>query len=46
MLNEEETITNMIKTSLFVLFMLSIGAIFGPDWAIISLLSLIYIKEG
>jgi hypothetical protein len=44
MLNEEETIGNYIKTSLFVLFMLAIGVLLDPNWAIIVLLSLIYLK--
>ena len=44
MLNEEETIGNYIKTSLFTLLMLAIGAFFDPNWAIIVLLSLIYLK--
>lgn len=45
MLNEEEVIGNYIKTSLFTLFMLAIGAFLDPNWAIIVLLSLIYLKE-
>jgi len=45
MLNEEETMLQMLKTGLFALFMLSIGVILGPEWSIIALLSLIYMKE-
>lgn len=41
---EEEMIVNLAKTSLFTLFMLSIGVMFGPEWAIIALLSVIYMK--
>jgi hypothetical protein len=44
MLNEEETIGYYIKTSLFMLFMLAIGVFLDPNWAIIALLSLIYLK--
>jgi len=46
MYNEEEKMFNLIKTSGFALFMLTIGVILGPEWAIIILLSLIYNKEG
>tara|TARA_R110002124_G_C8894128_1_gene509382 strand:+ start:187 stop:333 length:147 start_codon:yes stop_codon:yes gene_type:complete len=45
MLNEEETMAAYIKTGLFVLFMLAIGAVFDPNWAIVTLLSLIYMKR-
>lgn len=45
MLNEEETIATYIKTGLFVLFMMAIGAVFDPNWAIVALLSLIYMKR-
>lgn len=44
MFNEEEIIINSIKTALFTLFMLTIGVVFGPEWAIIALLSVIYMK--
>ncbi len=44
MLKEEEILTNLAKTSMFTLFMLSIGVIIGPEWAIITLLSVIYMK--
>jgi hypothetical protein len=44
MLNEEETMAAYIKTGLFVLLMLAIGVIFDPNWAIVTLLSLIYMK--
>ena len=46
MLNEEEKIANYVRTSVFTLIMLSIGVIFGPEWAIIGLLSIIYMKNG
>jgi len=42
--NEEETIVKYIKTSLFVLFMLAIGTMAAPEWAIITILCLIYLK--
>ena len=42
MIGEEEILLNLAKTSLFTLFMLSIGVMFGPEWAIIALLSVIY----
>ncbi len=44
MFNEEEIIVNSIKTALFTLLMLTIGVVFGPEWAIIALLSVIYMK--
>jgi len=44
MYGEEEIMINIAKTSLVSLFMLLIGVMFGPEWAIIILLSLIYIK--
>jgi len=44
MLNEEETILFYAKTTLFSLLMLSIGVIFGAEWSIILLLSIIYMK--
>lgn len=44
MLNEETRIIKTIQTTGFMLFMLAIGVTFGPEWAIITLLSLIYIK--
>ena len=42
--NEEYMIANLIQTTAFMLFMLLIGTFFGPEWAIIALLSLIYMK--
>ena len=44
MLNEESAITKIMQTTAFMLLMLAIGVTFGPEWAIIALLSLIYIK--
>ena len=44
MLSEEEMLINLAKTSIFTLFMLSIGVMFGPEWAIVTLLSVIYMK--
>lgn len=44
MIGEEEILLNLAKTSIFTLFMLSIGVLFGPEWAIIALLSVIYMK--
>lgn len=41
---EEEIIAKAIKTSVFTLFMLTIGVMFGPEWSIIALLSVIYMK--
>ncbi len=42
--NEEEFMTNIIKTAGVFLLMLLIGALLEPETAIIMLLSLIYIK--
>ena len=42
--NEEYAIAKMIQTTVFVLLMLLIGTFFGPEWSIIALLSLIYMK--
>jgi len=42
--NEEETILFYTKTTLFTLLMLSIGVIFGAEWSIILLLSIIFMK--
>ena len=42
--NEEYMIVKSIQTTVFMLFMLLIGTFFGPEWAIIALLSLIYMK--
>lgn len=44
--NEEEFMTNIVKTAAVFLFMLLIGTILEPETAIIMLLSLIYIKMG
>jgi len=42
--NEEEFMTNIVKTSGLFLFMLLVGTLLEPETAIIMLLSLIYIK--
>jgi len=42
--NEEEFMTNIVKTSALFLFMLLVAALLEPEIAIIMLLSLIYIK--
>jgi|TARA_R110002012_G_scaffold199918_1_gene368860 hypothetical protein len=42
--NEEYAIAKMIQTTVFMLFMLFIGVFFGPEWSIIALLSLIYMR--
>tara|TARA_R100001015_G_C4629812_1_gene190935 strand:+ start:2958 stop:3092 length:135 start_codon:yes stop_codon:yes gene_type:complete len=42
--NEEEKLVNLAKTSAFILLMLLIGVLFGPEWSIITLLSVIYLK--
>ncbi len=42
--NEEYLIAKMIQTIVFMLFMLFIGVFFGPEWSIIALLSLIYMR--
>jgi hypothetical protein len=44
MINEEFAIVKMIQTTAFMLFMLFIGVFFGPEWSIIALLSLIYMR--
>jgi hypothetical protein len=42
--NEEEFMTNIVKTAVLFLFMLLVGTVLEPEAAIIMLLSLIYIK--
>jgi hypothetical protein len=42
--NEEEFMTNIVKTLGLFLFMLLVGTLLEPETAIIMLLSLIYIK--
>ena len=44
MLNEEEFMLNIVKTTGLFLFMLLVGALLEPQTAIIMLLSLIYIR--
>jgi len=44
MLNEEYIIAKLAQTIGFMLFMLLVGVFFGPEWSIITLLSLIYMK--
>ncbi len=46
MLNEEEKIGILIKSTGFVLLMLLLGSFFEPEPVFILLLSLIYLKEG
>ena len=43
--NEEEKMFKIIKTGAFTLFMLTIGVLLSPEWTIITLLCLIYLKE-
>jgi len=43
--NEEEVILFYARSALFTLLMLSIGVIFGAEWSIILLLSMIFMKK-
>ena len=45
MLTEEEKLANFIKSTVFVLIMLSLSSFFDSDAVFVLLLSLIYLKE-
>ena len=42
---QEEKITNLAKSTVFVLIMLLLSSFFGSDAVFVLLLSLIYLKE-
>jgi len=46
MLPEEQKIAKFLSSTAFVLFMLLLSSIFGPEPVFILLLSAIYLKEG
>ena len=45
MYNEEEKMGILIKSTVFVLFMLLLSSFFGSDAVFVLLLTLIYLKE-
>tara|TARA_R110000744_G_scaffold117210_1_gene219143 strand:- start:830 stop:970 length:141 start_codon:yes stop_codon:yes gene_type:complete len=45
MFTEEEKLSKFIKSTVFVLIMLSLSTFFGSDAVFVLLLSLIYLKE-
>jgi hypothetical protein len=46
MFTEEEKLSKLMKSTVFVLIMLSLSSFFDSDVVFVLLLSLIYLKEG
>ena len=46
MLNEEEKVAKLAKSTVFILLMLTLSSFFGSEAVFVLLLSLIYLKEG